>query len=144
MLSSVEEHRETPDTSFTRDYRDDRNFGVNLVALRVWGARRGGSFSSYWGLGPTAGYRYSRQEYSSPPSGDFRSHDWSAGVAGVLGAEWQATEGLSLLAEYGLTAAYSWQKEERRDDEGELRETRTKSVRVDSREVRLGLTVWFN
>lgn len=144
-LSSDKEYLDSPDTSFTRNRNDDRNLGVNLVVLRVWGARRGGSFAPYWGLGPTAAYQYARQArgYSYAYRVD-RVHDWSAGVAGVLGAEWRATESLSLLAEYGLTAKYSWRKEDTREDDGNAVERRTKSVRVESREVRLGLTVWFN
>lgn len=143
-LLSEKEYQDAPDTSFTRNRNDARNLGVNLVVLRVWGARRGGSFSPYWGLGPTAGYKYSREAWATPYYRVVRVHDWSAGVTGVLGAEWQATEGLSLLAEYGLTALYSWRKQEGLDSDEYSVERRTKSVRIESREVRLGLTVWFD
>jgi hypothetical protein len=87
----------------------------------------------YFGVGPVAGYSYSRYDASYP-----WSYQYTAGVVGSFGAEWFFSKKLSLHAEYGLNATYAWTR-----SESETSKSTTKSFGIGGQSVLFGLSVHF-
>lgn len=143
-LRRIERREGGPDAShMTID--DRRSAAVTLTALRVHERPRWRTLGYYWAMGPMAGYYFSR-ETEDPDIGDryyVRTNGWQVGLAGVAGVEWRANDGVSLLAEYGVSLGYAHQRSHVvYYDWGDAWSTHS-SVQFDAREARLGLTAWF-
>ncbi len=143
-LGRADSRADRPDTFHTQSI-DSRQAGVNLTALRVHERTRGRALGYYWAVGPTAGYTLSRSDYefSSGNPEYVRENAWRAGVTGVVGVEWRANDGLSLLGEYGVALEYAWTRHQvAYGDWSDSQETQ-RNVELNAREARLGLTAWF-
>jgi hypothetical protein len=78
--------------------------------------------SFYFGIGPLAGIGWSKyngssnSNYVGSSQSQYNSNNtytsYSLGVLGSLGVEWFFSEHISLHAEYGLEASYTWNKNE--------------------------------
>jgi hypothetical protein len=79
------------------------------------------------------------------------SDSWSAGVSGILGAEWFFAKNMSLLGEYSTVASYGGEtrKSERRSfyngqtTSFSSSEDKRNSVRISSSSVKFGLSIYF-
>lgn len=120
--------------SLSSDNRDDdapgyrwveqnrRLYSARLTVLKLHYQRTTERGCFYWGIGPRLGYSRDRQSRETPMWDDdvdrrttIRQADASLLV--VAGVEWFASHQLSLLAQYGTAAGYSWRNiktEERR------------------------------
>lgn len=126
----------------------ERLYRVSITTLRVYESRRTRALGFYWAAGPGVGYEFSRYNPGLWSYGTelIRTTIWDAGLSGAVGVEWLASDGISLMAEYGMALAYTWQREHevRQDSEGIYEMTDTWSeVRISGRQARLGLTAWF-
>ncbi|MCU7494068.1 MAG: hypothetical protein HF314_07240 [Ignavibacteria bacterium] len=137
---------------------DERTNSFQLNTQYIWYLNPGAKLLLYGGTGPFLGYGYSsnhdKETYDSNPiqyipsvtSTEGKARNWSAGILGTLGVEWFAAKGISLMAEYGLKAGYSWNKNEIKSV-GRL--TITKEERnahgwnLDASSVKLGLSLYF-
>ena len=70
----------------------------------------------FWGFGPSVGYDRSYEKYPTTGTPDYdvtritELPEWNVGASIALGAEWFAVKWLSLHAEYGISATYTWGK----------------------------------
>lgn len=136
---------DTPDT-FRTSSDDRRLASAAVIALRIHEHPRGRALGYYWAVGPTVGYAFSRgvEQNSDGYRHYSRANTWSAGLAGVVGVEWRANDGLSLLAEYGGALEYTWSH---LNTNGSYyynyQRNKDSSIELATREARLGLTAWF-
>jgi hypothetical protein len=140
-VSTFERRWSTPDTAYT-DREKDRSVRIGVVLQRVFAARVRNGLDFYWGTGPDVGYSFSRRILNNPGSAD-RTTSWHAGIAGSAGVEWLAAERVSLLAEYGLTASYAWNRSRGDPAPGISSVAKNTSFSVTARQARFGLTAWF-
>lgn len=98
----------------------------------------------YWGFGPFISYAASEYEtHSTGESGSSQRQEglaWSVGASGVLGVEWLVAQNVALLVEYGVSADYEKQTEERCSDSSEQE---SKSFNFSSSGVRFGVSVYL-
>ncbi|MHB8079801.1 MAG: hypothetical protein ACYDIE_11180 [Candidatus Krumholzibacteriia bacterium] len=143
-LARAQHGRDVADTFQTYTH-DRRRTDVRLSALRVHERSRGRALGYYWALGPTAGWQFYRESeesyYGGPPV--TRMHNWQVGLAGAFGAEWRANDGLSLLAEYGLSLTCDWYDWRYQDQVSPDDHHTSRDITLDAHEARLGVTVWF-
>lgn len=90
----------------------------------------------YRGVGPTAGFRFGRQEIGNLSDTSVEAH---IGAAGALGVEWLVTSSIGLLAEYhgALVLTFGRREPAGREDFYEY------GLRIDSRGARAGVSVYF-
>ena len=98
----------------------------------------------FWGTGPEIGFRrYHSEEEHRETSGTVSrtedGHSLEVGISACAGVEWFASAWLSLHAEYGLSARYSWSEI---IDNGFDDET-AKSWTIGSSSVWLGMSVYL-
>jgi hypothetical protein len=104
-------------------HNDENNmYSVQITFQYITYATPKSQTSIYFGIGPLVGISWFKQNsdaYANMP-GYYQSQDGSAdshtnysvGVLGSCGVEWFFSEHISIHAEYGLTAKYTWSKEE--------------------------------
>lgn len=112
----------------------------------------------YWGCGPLASYTYTKSTNTTPtvsPTDSYQTEkQLSAGLLGVIGVEWFASQNLSLHAEYGLSAQYQWADKNSNETNYYLnngvktpytnaQEIKTSGVSISYTAVNFGLSVYF-
>jgi hypothetical protein len=97
---------------------DENSQAINIIIQKIVYLDPDASINFFYGYGPKASYSHSnskRTDTTPPPSiasskREIALHSFSAGISGVVGVEWFATESISILAEYGTILAYSTSK----------------------------------
>lgn len=120
-----------------QDLDRQEEHSIRLRAERLSRRPGDGAVTTYWGWGPTAGFRYTRNHYVYD-DGSSGSSIWrtvSLGVTGLVGAEFPLAAGVHVLAEY--SADLQWALSTGR------RDFRSQSWLVDTNGVRLGAAVLF-
>ena len=102
--------------------RESNDYYVQINFQYFTYATPAASTSLYFGIGPFAGIGWGKENTSSNSSyfassqeyatNSETSNDYSLGILGSVGVEWFFSEHISLHAEYGLAASYSWMKSE--------------------------------
>ncbi|MGE5621095.1 MAG: hypothetical protein ACM3U0_00845 [archaeon] len=94
---------------------------IQLNTQFIWYLNPGEKLLIYGGAGPFLTYGYGKVNTENKSNDPFikdkslneqKSSTWSPGVKGEIGVEWFAAQNISLLAEYGLMASYSWTETE--------------------------------
>jgi len=124
-----------------------------VVIQRIHYPHPQASAKFFWGIGPRVDYSYSKDDYKTVDSGSTlqdrktRTTSWGVGLSGVLGVEWFANSSISLLAEYGSSALYTYSK--RTQDEsigpssGPHVEQKSRTFTFSPSSVKFGLSVYF-
>ena len=120
-----------------QDLDRQESHAFQLRAERLSRRPGDGAVTTYWGWGPTAGFRYTRNHYvyDDGSSGNSIWRTISLGLTGLVGAEFPLTAGVQVLAEY--SADLQWALSTGRSD------SRYQSWFVDTDGVRLGASVLF-
>jgi hypothetical protein len=107
-------------TDLSSGNNDNSMYSVQITIQYITYATPKSQTSIYFGIGPLAGISWSKQNnnanssnpgYSQNQNGSTNSNsNYFAGVLGSCGVEWFFSEHISIHAEYGLSAQYSWGK----------------------------------
>jgi hypothetical protein len=140
-FSDFKDEATSPDTTVRRD-SESHSAAAAIVLQRLFGPPRRLGLGGYWALGPEIGYQSTFQEDQS--NGPFsKVRTWNLGLASAAGVEWLTDRGISLHAEYGLVAAYNWNRSEDRNPPSFGSVRRVRAFQVSEQSVRFGLTTWF-
>ncbi|MEL7167943.1 MAG: hypothetical protein AAGN64_01205 [Bacteroidota bacterium] len=90
----------------------------------------------YYGLGPTAGFRY--QDFSDERGNEAERVSLDIGLAGVLGVEWRVHEAIGLTGEYNSILVGTYEHQSSAGGDVDLY-----GVALRSNGARLGLSVYF-
>jgi opacity protein-like surface antigen len=142
-ILNLDTHVEDPDSSFKIE-QDSKDFTISLVGQRLFSTAARRDINFYWGIGPDLDYSTSRNSVSSQDLSN-SMWSWRAGIAGAAGVEWLLADRITLLAEYGALASYSWgkQKQTNTSDPASTATMDFSRFAVSSSQVRFGLTAWF-
>ena len=101
---------------------DNVNYALQISFQYVTYATPNAPTSFYFGIGPLIGYGWTKNQSRSTTSNlsgsqsfsnsTSETNNYSLGFLGSLGVEWFFSEHLSVHAEYGLAATYTWGKTE--------------------------------
>jgi len=137
-------------TNTSESNNDRYSFAVSIH--RVFDTDPSARLKLFYGFGPFGGYSYSKSTNRSTSGSNWtvgfnKAKTWSVGVGGIMGVEWFFSENMSLLAEYGSSLGYRWNKSTRttnystgtnRADEGT-----SKTWDFDAEAVKFGLSAYF-
>ena len=124
----------------------DRTAGrLGLELQLVHYPHPGRTVNLFFGGGPVAFWRHSRDEDGPESPFEFTDRTWNVGLGGFVGAEWFATRSIGLHAEYGTDVLwYSSRRTRRYPGEPQLDFTETsKGWSVTGRGVRFGGSLYF-
>lgn len=120
----------------------DQGGRLGVTAQRI-GERAGPHGASvFWAAGPQMEISRSRS-WQSATRDERRVDGWSVGLLACAGAEYLIADRVSLLGEYGVSAAFAWNRQDDLGPEPFRTTSRTRSFTIAARAVRLGLTAWF-
>lgn len=125
--------------------RDDFTVVLALPYDRLFYPRPGGPVDFYYGFGLRPSWSHWRIETRSNGQTSSRSErdDLGVGITFTLGVEWQFTESLSLLGEYGSIIQYIWSRREDRSPTSGIRGQDSDVIKLDWERVRFGLTAYW-
>ncbi len=97
---------------------ENESYSVQISLQRLTYGTPDAQTSIFFGIGPFGGMSWSKNSssnsstsvgsYQNQQSNSSTNKTYSAGVLGSFGVEWFFSEHISLHAEYGLAASYSW------------------------------------
>jgi hypothetical protein len=105
----------SPNTS-AEQIRDRTNINLQLNVQAIWYSATSSEIFFFYGIGPLLSYggtwQTNKSIYSNPITAvntvRSKNTSWSVGISGLAGVEWFPTQSISVHAEYGTRATYSW------------------------------------
>ena len=147
------------DTIRSSNSSNSGGFNIRVASQYIYYTEPSAPINLFIGGGPIVSYsRFSHDfEWNNTNGGNFSNsktssleNAWAVGISGAFGIEWFASEQISLLGEYGISAEYSWAKYTsttstssnfgQQTQEGE---TNSKSFLISPALVKFGLSVYF-
>ena len=146
------------DTILLPRERDFNSRRFNFSFQKIYYASTDASVNLFYGIGTAFSFQHSNNESVSfnrsltqVRINNSTNDLWSAGMTGIIGAEWFFAENMSLLGEYNTVAKYT---RSNREDESRIiesgvilgssfSESKTDSFRISSSSVKFGLSVYF-
>lgn len=145
----------SPNTS-TEQLRDRTSISLQLNVQAIWYSPTSSEIFFFYGIGPLFGYGGSWQTNKSIYSSPFtesntvssKTTSWSVGLSGLAGVEWFPAETISIHAEYGARASFSWTSFENKyqpSGTGSWSESggTTTTLNMQGTGVLVGLSVYF-
>jgi len=141
------------DTLTSTNEIDSDRYAMTLSIFRVFEADPAAKLKFFWGFGPFGGHSFSKSNTRTVnTTGDSagnlsKSRTWRVGISGIMGVEWFFSKNMSLLAEYGSSLDYSWNRTTQLTNytTGYSRygERINKSWNFDADAVKFGLSAYF-